>query len=91
MSDHHHVPEAEKYDLAKAGGLPKLLLGVGVVGLAGSLIGAFFSQTQFAYSWLFGFTYFFTICAGCLFWTCVHHATDSEWSVVVRRQLENVA
>ena len=25
------------------------------------------------------------------FWTCLHHATDAEWSVVVRRQLENVA
>jgi hypothetical protein len=26
-----------------------------------------------------------------LFWTIVHHATDAEWSVVVRRQLENMA
>jgi hypothetical protein len=26
-----------------------------------------------------------------LFWTIVHHATDAEWSVVVRRQLENLA
>jgi hypothetical protein len=44
-----------------------------------------------AHSWLFGFTYFFTICMGCLFWNCLHHATDSDWSVVVRRQLENIA
>jgi hypothetical protein len=40
---------------------------------------------------LFGFIYFFTLCCGCLFWTIVHHATDAEWSVVVRRQLENIA
>jgi hypothetical protein len=26
-----------------------------------------------------------------LFWTCLHHATDSAWSVLVRRQLENLA
>jgi hypothetical protein len=43
------------------------------------------------FSWLFGFIYFFTLCCGCLFWTIVHHATDAEWSVVVRRQLENIA
>src|SRR6266513_4474027 len=31
------------------------------------------------------------LCAGCFFWTIVHHATDADWSVVVRRQLENIA
>jgi len=35
--------------------------------------------------------FFFTLCAGCFFWTIVHHATDADWSVVVRRQLENIA
>ena len=46
---------------------------------------------QFSYSWLFAFVFFFTLCAGCFFWTIVHHATDANWSVVVRRQLENIA
>src|SRR5207244_8308844 len=46
---------------------------------------------QFSYSWLFAFVFFFTLCAGCFFWTIVHHATDADWSVVVRRQLENIA
>jgi hypothetical protein len=40
---------------------------------------------------LFAFVFFFTLCAGCFFWTIVHHATDADWSVVVRRQLENIA
>src|ERR1700745_1648561 len=35
--------------------------------------------------------YFFTVLVGCFFWNCLHHATDSEWSVVVRRQMENLA
>jgi hypothetical protein len=35
--------------------------------------------------------YFFTIAVGALFWVLVHHATDAEWSVLVRRVLENVA
>lgn len=93
MSDHSHahIPEAEKFDLASAGNLPKLLLLAGVVGIAASLVGALFARELFAYSWLFGFSYFFSLCVGCLFWTCLHHATDAEWSVVVRRQLENVA
>jgi hypothetical protein len=96
MSDHSHAltpPEAEKFDPAKAGGLPKMLLIAGVLGIAGSLIGLLVPawRTQFAHSWLFGYSFFFTLCVGALFWTCLHHATDAEWSVVVRRQMENVA
>lgn len=95
MSHSHDLPspEAEKFDSKHAGSLPTILLGVGVVGIVLSLIGLAVPalRTQFAYSWLFGFTYFFTIAVGTLFWTCLHHATDADWSVVVRRQLENVA
>ena len=94
MSDHSHEPtppKAETFDIKDAGALPKLLLGVGVAGLAGSLLALFIDKQQFAYSWLFGFSYCFTICVGALFWTCLHHATDADWSVVVRRVLENIA
>ena len=34
--------------------------------------------------------YFFTLAVGGLFWVLVHHATDAEWSVLVRRVLENL-
>src|SRR6267143_3545154 len=54
-------------------------------------LGALLNPHQFSYSWLFAFAFFFTLCAGCFFWTIVHHATDANWSVVVRRQLENIA
>lgn len=96
MSDHSHAvaaPKAEVFDVKQAGGLPTMLLGAGAVGILLSLIGLAVPswREQFAYSWLFGFTYYFTICIGALFWTCLHHATDAEWTVVVRRQLENVA
>lgn len=94
MSDHSHAlhpPEPEKFNAKHAGLLPTACLLVGAVGLIGSLIGAFVSPTQFAYSWLFAFFYFFTLSAGALFWTILHHATDAEWSVVIRRQAENVA
>ena len=96
MSDHSHEitpPKLERFDERHAGGLPKILLFAGIIGILLSLIGLAVPawREQFAFSWLFAFTYFFTICIGALFWTCLHHATDSEWSVVVRRQLENVA
>ncbi len=85
-----HPPQPETFDPKHAGNLPTTFLGAGVVGILGSCIGLFVSREQFAFSWLFGFTYFFTIAVGALFWTCLHHATDAEWSVVVRRQLENI-
>ena len=91
MSEHSHDITPETFDPKSAGSLPTIFLGAGVIGIVGSLIGFFVSREQFAFSWLFGFTYCFTIAIGALFWTCLHHATDAEWSVVVRRQMENVA
>src|ERR1700679_1266127 len=94
MSLHSHEltpPLAERFDPKHAGGLPKLLLAAGLLGCAGSLVAFFFWRERFAYSWLFAFIYFFTLCAGGLFWTILHHATDAEGWVVVRRQMENLA
>src|SRR5437588_9469425 len=85
------VPEGEYFETSRFSGLSLLLAGGAVVGLLLCLIGAVTSPVQFSFSWLFGFFYFFTLCCGCLFWTIVHHATDAEWSVVGRRQLENIA
>src|SRR6476646_3763552 len=84
------APEGEYFETSRFSGLSLLLAGGAVVGLLLCLIGAITSPLQFSFSWLFGFIYFFTLCCGCLFWTIVHHATDAEWSVVVRRQLENM-
>jgi hypothetical protein len=94
MSDRSHVlpaPEGEYFESDRFAGLSILLGLVGIVGLVLSFVGAYLSPVQFSFSWLFAFAYFFTLCVGCLFWTIVHHVTDAEWSVVVRRQLENIA
>jgi hypothetical protein len=85
------TPEGEYFESSRFAGLSFLLGLVAVVALALCLIGALMNPHQFSYSWLFAFAFFFTLCAGCFFWTIVHHATDAEWSVVVRRQLENIA
>jgi len=90
MSQHIPVPQAEKFD-AKKGVLVKNVCSVAaVVGLIGSAVTYFANPELFAHVWLFGFMYFFTLLCGCFFWNCVHHATDSEWSVVIRRQIENM-
>src|SRR5256884_1666214 len=85
------TPEGEYFESSRFAGLSFVLGIVAVVALVLCVVGALVSPHQFSYSWLFAFAFFFTLCAGCFFWTIVHHATDAEWSVVVRRQLENIA
>src|SRR5258707_15179594 len=94
MSERLHqapMPEGEYFDSRRFTGLSTLLGLIAIVSLALCLVGALVNPHQFSYSWLFAFAFFFTLCAGCFFWTIVHHATDADWSVVVRRQLENIA
>ncbi|MDQ6626038.1 MAG: hypothetical protein M3Y69_07860 [Verrucomicrobiota bacterium] len=94
MSERSHAiptPEGEYFEANRFGGASMIAALIAVVGLVLSGVGAIMWPKQFAYSWLFGFAFFFTLCAGCFFWIIVHHAVDAEWSVVVRRQLENIA
>src|SRR5207237_4315858 len=84
------TPEGEYFDSGRFAGLSFLLGLVAVVALVLCVVGAVLNPHQFSYSLRFAFAFFFTLCAGCFFWTIVHHATDAEWSVVVRRQLENL-
>src|SRR5207247_8063988 len=93
MSERSHTvpaPEGEYFESSRFAGLSLLLGSVALIALVLCAVGAIVNPHQFGYSWLFAFAFFFTLCAGCFFWTIVHHATDAEWSVVVRRQLENL-
>jgi hypothetical protein len=85
------APEGEYIEKSRFAPLSFLLAIAGIIGLGLSVVGAFVSPHQFSYSWLFAFAFYFTILAGCFFWIIVHHVVDAEWSVVVRRQLENLA
>ena len=94
MSDRLHnapTPDGEYFESGRFAGLSVLLGVIAFVALALCGAGAAFNPRQFSFSWLFAFGFFFTLCAGCFFWTIVHYATDAEWTVVVRRQLENIA
>src|SRR5438874_6634400 len=84
------TPEGEYFETSRFAGLSVLLGVIAFVALALCGAGAVLDPHQFSFSWLFAFGFFFTLCAGCFFWTIVHHAVDAEWSVVVRRQLENI-
>lgn len=46
---------------------------------------------QASYSYLFAVSFFLTLGFGSLFWILLHHATNSGWGIVVRRQMENLA
>ncbi len=43
------------------------------------------------YSWLFAVIFFLSLAVGGLFWTLLHHASNSGWGTVVRRLMENLA
>ena len=67
------------------------LVAVAVLSIALSILLGISNPQQFAFSWLFAFFFLMTIVVGNLFWMLVHHGIDVEWSVGVRRQMENVA
>ncbi len=93
MDTHAHLaePMPERFDRKHFGILPAAFLAAAIIGILGTVICGLLNPVQFAFSYLFAFMVFFTMCVGSLFWILVHHATDAEWSVLVRRQLENVA
>ncbi len=91
MSHPIHIPQAEQFDAKKGVQLKNAFLGAAVIGLTGAAVTFFANRALFAHVWLFAFMYFFTVLCGCFFWNCLHHATDSEWSVVIRRQIENLS
>lgn len=79
------------FDYKHVGGRFLGLVALAVVSYVALFTGAIFDYKQFAFSYLFAFSFFFTICMGGLFWVLLHHAVDAEWSVVVRRQMENIS
>ena len=94
MSERSQVPpapEGEYFESNRFAGLSALLGLIALVALVLCVVGATFAPAQFSFSWLFAFGFYFTLCAGCFFRVIVHYATDAEWTVVVRRQLENIA
>ncbi|MBX9742595.1 MAG: hypothetical protein K2W99_03535 [Chthoniobacterales bacterium] len=81
----------EYFDYKHVGGRFFSLVSIALISLLASILLGIGHPQQFAFSWLFAFIFFLTICIGSLFWILVHHGIDVEWSVGVRRQMENMA
>ena len=89
--DHVQLPTADQVQAPSVWGL--LMwggAGVGVIGLAASLLLRGGNEKQFAFSWLVAFLFFLSIALGGLFFVLTHFATKARWSVVVRRLAEDV-
>jgi hypothetical protein len=85
------LPAPETFDYKHVGGRFVGLCLTAVVTLVITLVLGLGDPKQFAFSWLFAGSFFFTLLIGSLFWVVVHHAVDSAWSVGIRRQLENIS
>lgn len=92
MSEHADItPKAEFFNAKASEGLVRVLEFGAILGFIITVLCGFVNLRQVAFSWLFAVVYFFTLSVGGLFWVLVHHAVDADWSVVVRRQMENIA
>jgi hypothetical protein len=65
-------------------------LGLGVIGLGGSLALAAGQSATFYFSWLVAYLYFLSIGLGSLFFVLCLFVCRAGWSVALRRVLENV-
>lgn len=86
----HSLPPAERVPREAFGIAYFLLPVVGIILLAVTYLAGHSDTHSLAFSWLFASQYFYTLCAGSLFWILLHHAVDANWTVSVRRILENV-
>ncbi len=89
MSAHPELPTPER--LPAPPRELRYLFTIGLIALIVTALVALFEPQQVAFSWLFSFSYFYTIAVGALFWVILHHAVDADWSVLVRRILEHLA
>jgi len=70
------------------GGIAGLIIFLGIA--LASKSGDSLRTESMAYSWLFAVVFFVSLAVGGLFWTLLHHATNSGWGTVIRRLMENL-
>ena len=97
---HHFVTsadipvEGERIQSSKLDSVRRI---AGFAAIATGLISAFLLffapanlAAPYAYSWLFGLFFFFTLAIGGCFWTLLHNVSNSGWGTSVRRIMENL-
>lgn len=97
----HHVTSADiaingdHLDSSKLVKVKSLSLAIAAFGTIISLLGLFgvfgqWFQGTYAYSWVFAYYFFLTLCIGGVFWTLLHNVSNSGWGTSVRRVFENL-
>ena len=61
-----------------------------IAAIVGCIVGGVYEPTRFFGSYLVAFLFALTIALGALFWVMLHHLTGANWSVVVRRMMEQL-
>ena len=64
-----------------------IALGIGVLGIAISVVGLFSNRAQFFRSWLPSYLFWFSIVAGALAVLMLQYVTGGEWGLMIRRPL----
>ena len=86
--------DGEKLAHPKLGLLKFVFGGIALLGLIASVIIWLAAPEKiagsYAYSYLFGYTFFLTLCIGGCFWTLLHNVSNSGWGTSVRRIFENL-
>src|SRR6266852_6597554 len=92
MSAENKSSTTSPLDLSRWRNTPRnlMILGAALVGI-GAIVAGHNALKQFAYSWLLGFMFCFSLCGGALFLVIVHHLFDAGWSVAIRRFCEHIA
>lgn len=79
------LPEADGQKLRTLG------LGLAAFGLVMGGVAFGVDRERFAFSYLAGFTFVFTIIVSALLWVVIQHLTKAVWSVAMRRILEQMS
>jgi|SRR5579883_2158846 len=74
--------------LCKLAKLQRIVLGVGLVALALTAVGAFLNRTQFFFSYLYGYLFWLGLSLGCFLVTMIHQLVGGRWGYPTRRVLE---
>jgi hypothetical protein len=78
------------YRLTTDGKFGRATLMIGIFGIMASIAGLVTDPGHFFHSYLTAYAFWLTLGLGGLFFTMLHHLTNSTWSVVLRRSSENL-
>lgn len=87
------LPQSNQPKPALKSALPGAMLFFGGALTLAGLVASFIRNdgTEFAFSWLVAFMFYYSVALGALFVVLVHHLTDAGWSVGIRRFCEHIA